>query len=99
MINRSVTRVVVREDYNVSEAKREIEELEEKATNTEERARQELASQKHGFMQAAAKYATEARDVCSAEVAQAESMASARHEHTVNLIRRAAEMQLGDQKI
>ena len=49
-------------------------------------------------MRAAEEYEVHARDVCKVEVAKAESLAARQHEHTVNLIKRAAEMQLGDQK-
>ncbi len=61
-------------------------------------ARQELPSQRDGFIRAAAEYSEHARDVCAVEVQQAECLASRQHEHTVQLIRRAAEMQLGDQR-
>ena len=98
MVCRAVTRIVQVEGYNVSEAKRAIEELEVKASHTEERAKQELTAQRDGFMRAAAEYAEQARGVCAVEVEQAECRASRQHDHTVNLIRRAAEMQLGDQR-
>ena len=97
-IERSVTRVVQTQGYDVSEAKRSIEQLEAKACESEERARQELSSQRDGFLRAAAEYSEHARDVCAVEVSRAESLATRRHEHTVDLIKRAAQTELGDQK-
>ena len=49
-------------------------------------------------MRAAAEYTEHARDVCAVEVGQAERLASRQHAHTFQRLRRAAEMQLGDQK-